>query len=175
MSQFLLNKIFPLLLAGVCTLVSGQVSADKPEWANNGKQNSKHEQRTVQSRGYDKSQEKNQNRRDDYRHNEKISRYFDDRHRVVVHDYYINEYRRGYCPPGLKYGKSGCIPRGQAKKWSRGERLPRQVVYYDLPPQIVVNLGHPPAGHRYVRVASDILLIAVGTGLIVDVIQGWNN
>jgi Ni/Co efflux regulator RcnB len=32
-------------------------------------------------------------------------------------------------------------------------------------------LGYPPAGHRYVRVAADILLIAVGTGMVVDAIE----
>jgi Ni/Co efflux regulator RcnB len=34
-----------------------------------------------------------------------------------------------------------------------------------------VQLGAPPAGHRYVRVATDILLIAVGTGMVVDAIE----
>jgi Ni/Co efflux regulator RcnB len=32
-------------------------------------------------------------------------------------------------------------------------------------------LGTPPAGHKFVRVASDILLIAVGTSLVVDAIE----
>jgi len=31
--------------------------------------------------------------------------------------------------------------------------------------------GAPPAGHRYVRVAADILLIAVGTAMVVDAIE----
>jgi len=34
-----------------------------------------------------------------------------------------------------------------------------------------VDLGPPPAGHRYVRVGLDILMIAIGTGMIVDAIQ----
>jgi Ni/Co efflux regulator RcnB len=29
----------------------------------------------------------------------------------------------------------------------------------------------PPAGYRYVRVAADILLIAIGTGMAIDAIQ----
>jgi len=52
-----------------------------------------------------------------------------------------------------------------------GRPLPREVVYYDLPPALVVQIGVPPAGHRYVRVAADILLIAVGTGMVVSAIQ----
>ncbi len=31
--------------------------------------------------------------------------------------------------------------------------------------------GPAPAGHRYVRVAADILLIAVGTSMVIDAIQ----
>jgi Ni/Co efflux regulator RcnB len=44
-------------------------------------------------------------------------------------------------------------------------------VYYDLPPALVVKIGLPPSGYRYVRVAGDILMIAVGTGLVVSAIE----
>jgi Ni/Co efflux regulator RcnB len=63
------------------------------------------------------------------------------------------------------------MPPGQAKKWRVGQPLPSDVIFYDLPPQLVVSLGTPPAGHRFVRVASDILLIAVGTGMVLDAIE----
>ena len=63
------------------------------------------------------------------------------------------------------------MPPGQAKKWRVGERLPRDVVYYDVPQPLIVQMGAPPSGYRYVRVASDILMIAIGTGLVVDAIQ----
>ena len=36
-------------------------------------------------------------------------------------------------------------------------------------------LGRAPAGHRYVRVAQDILLIAIGTGMVVNVVDDLNN
>ena len=36
---------------------------------------------------------------------------------------------------------------------------------------MVLTLGVPPSGYRYVRVASDILLIAVGTRIVVDAIE----
>jgi len=45
------------------------------------------------------------------------------------------------------------------------------VIYHTVPPELVTQLGAPPPGHKYVRVASDILLIAVGTGLVVDAIN----
>ena len=52
-----------------------------------------------------------------------------------------------------------------------GQPLPAGVVIYDVPPPLVVRIGVPPPGYRYVRVASDILMIAVGTSLVVDAIR----
>jgi Ni/Co efflux regulator RcnB len=43
-------------------------------------------------------------------------------------------------------------------------------VVYELPRALVVKIGVPPAGYKYVRVAADILLIAVGTRMVVDAI-----
>lgn len=100
--------------------------------------------------------------------------YFNDQQRNTVHNYYREEYRSGHCPPGLAKKKNGCMPPGQAKKWRIGHPLPHDVVTYDLPATVIRQLGPPPAGHRYVRVASDILMIAVGTGMIVDAIDDLN-
>jgi hypothetical protein len=100
-----------------------------------------------------------------------VSRYFEQRHRTVIREYYATEYRSGRCPPGLAKKNNGCMPPGQAKKWRIGQPLPRDVIFYDLPPAIVVRIGAPPAGHRYVRVAADILLIAIGTGMVIDAIE----
>ena len=95
-------------------------------------------------------------------------RHFEDRHRTIIREYYSTEYRSGHCPPGLAKKNNGCMPPGQAKKWHVGHPLPRDVIYYELPPAVVVRIGAPPAGHRYVRVAADILLIAIGTGMVID-------
>jgi Ni/Co efflux regulator RcnB len=99
-----------------------------------------------------------------------VSRHFEERHRNVVREYYATEFRYGHCPPGLAKKNNGCMPPGQAKKWRIGQPLPRDVIYYDLPSAVAVRIGTPPAGHRYVRVAADILLIAIGTGMVVDAI-----
>lgn len=48
--------------------------------------------------------------------------------------------------------------------------LPRDVVYYEAPQPLVVRIGLPPSGCRYVRVATDVLMIAIGTGMVVDAI-----
>jgi Ni/Co efflux regulator RcnB len=97
--------------------------------------------------------------------------YFGDQHRVIVHDYYREQFRTGRCPPGLAKKHNGCMPPGQAKKWTMGRPLPRDVIFYDVPQELVVQIGSPPAGYRYVRVATDLLLIAVATGTVIDAIR----
>ena len=97
--------------------------------------------------------------------------HFTERHRTVIRDYYDGQFRAGRCPPGLAKKRNGCMPPGQAKKWHIGRQLPRDVIFYDLPEALIVELGPPPAGHRYVRVASDILLIAAITGMVIETVQ----
>jgi hypothetical protein len=100
----------------------------------------------------------------------KGKKHFEVTHRTVIQDWYAEEFRAGRCPPGLAKKRNGCMPPGQAKKWQVGQALPRDVVFYDLPPAIVVKIGVPPPGYKYVRVAGDILMIAVGTSMVVDAI-----
>jgi len=96
---------------------------------------------------------------------------FSERDHVVVRDYYGGMFERGHCPPGLAKKNNGCMPPGQAKKWALGRPLPRDVIFYGLPDSVVVQLSVPPPGYRYVRVASDILLIAAGTGMVAAAIE----
>jgi len=97
--------------------------------------------------------------------------HFGEPQRVVVREYYGDNYKSGRCPPGLAKKHNGCMPPGQAKKWQMGRPLPREVVYYEVPQPLVVKIGVPPSGYRYVRVAGDILMIAIGTAVVVDAIQ----
>jgi Ni/Co efflux regulator RcnB len=96
---------------------------------------------------------------------------FGDHHRTLVREYYSEHYRSGRCPPGLARKNNYCMPPGQERRWNVGYALPRDVIYYSVPPALVVQLGRPAYGYRYVRVAGDILLIALATGLVVDAIQ----
>ena len=52
-----------------------------------------------------------------------------------------------------------------------GKPLPKDVVYEPIDSRIKVRLGIPPKGTQYVRVAQDILLIAVGTSMVLDAIE----
>jgi hypothetical protein len=91
--------------------------------------------------------------------------------RDVVRGYFDPEIRGGNCPPGLAKKRNGCQPPGQAKKqWTKRRPLPPAVIYEPLPAELVVRLGPPPPNHEYVRVAGDILMLAVGTHMVVDAI-----
>ena len=144
------------------TLATGPALAEKPAWAGKEEKTSKHRQNPEEQRSQE--QERSAVRAMGGKH-------FDDRQRAVVRDYFAREFRAGRCPPGLAKKNTGCLPPGQAKKWAIGQALPRDVIYDDLPARVRSQLGAPPAGHRYVRVASDILMIAEGTGLVVDAIE----
>ncbi len=178
----ILQDKFALVLVMAGLFAANPVFADKPEWAGGDKQGKNtQEWRNPAPKGSDKGRDearyRAEDRRDDRgpraadRRDIVVNRHFDDRQRTVIHEYYADSYRSGRCPPGLAKKHNGCQPPGQAKKWVQGRPLPRDVVYYELPPRVVVNLGAPPAGHKYVRVATDILLIAIGTGMVVDAIQ----
>ena len=94
--------------------------------------------------------------------------HFEARHRTFVHDYYSGQHRAGRCPPGLAKKHNGCMPPGQAKKWDLGQPLARNVTFYPVPQPLLIQFGQPPAGYRYVRVSSDILLMQISTRNIVD-------
>jgi Ni/Co efflux regulator RcnB len=147
-----------IVIAGLLASTN-PVLADPPSWAGGNK--GKHDNKKDHERNGDDRDGRKENRRE----------YFNTQHRVVIREYYDEQFRAGRCPPGLAKKHNGCMPPGQAKKWRVGQRLPRDVVYYDLPPAVVIRLGPPPSGHRYVRVATDILLIAIGTAMVVDAID----
>jgi Ni/Co efflux regulator RcnB len=96
---------------------------------------------------------------------------FDARQRSLVLHHYAEAGRSARCPPGLAKKGNGCLPPGQARHWSIGRPLPRDQTWHELPPALVLELGPPPELHRYVRVGADILLIAIGSGLVIDAIE----
>jgi Ni/Co efflux regulator RcnB len=158
-----------LTVAGM--LAAGSVLAEKPSWVGGDRaerQEQKEMRKDERRRQPDHDGMAPHRRSDD---GARVAIHFDTRHRVAIRDYYADQFRAGHCPPGLAKKRNGCMPPGQARKWRRGHSLPPDVIYYDLPPAVVVHLGPPPAGHRYVRVATDILLIAIGTSMVVDAIE----
>ena len=161
LNKFSRIRILPLAL--MAALAVGPVFAEKPEGAGQGKGN-KHEQK--EKGGGKKNEESRQVPAE-----VKVGGYFGEPQRIAVREYYGKQHRTGRCPPGLAKKNNGCMPPGQAKKWAVGQALPRDVVYYPIPQPVVLKLGIPPTGYKYVRVASDILMIALGTNMVVDAIQ----
>lgn len=99
---------------------------------------------------------------------------FDDNHRGLARNYFVNAYGKGNCPPGLAKKNNGCMPPGLAKKrYSVGQRLPSGVVVVALPGDLAARIGAAPAGYQYGLVDGDLLKLAVGTMLVVDAIDGF--
>lgn len=94
--------------------------------------------------------------------------YFNDDRRTLIRNYYAKSRKSGNCPPGLAKKKNGCQPPGQIKKWRNGEALPHDVIYYDLPAALIDELGRTPDGEKVVQVGTDLLLISVATGVVLD-------
>ena len=158
-----------LVIGGI--LAAGPVMADKPSWAGAGKGGKDERMDRRDGERADRRDDGERSRRDRDGPSTEKRGHFEDRHRVIVREYYVEQFRGGRCPPGLRKKHNGCMPPGQAKKWQLGRPLPRDVIYYAVSQPLVVQIGLPPTGYRYVRVASDILLIAIGTGMVVDAIQ----
>lgn len=189
MQRNILHRSYALAFLCIGLMACGPAVAEKPAWAGGGKaEDQGQDDRNAGHNGDKKGRDENHgkdNRNaghdggntgggDDASYHGgglSVSVHFDDQQRTVIRNYYSEQIRSGHCPPGLAKKNNGCMPPGQAKKWMIGRPLPRDVIFHDLSPEIVVHLGPPPALHRYVRVASDILLIAVGTGMVVDAIQ----
>ena len=93
--------------------------------------------------------------------------------RDAVRGYFVEKHGRGNCPPGLAKKNNGCLPPGQAKKrYQVGRALPNGIVIAELPGDLSVRIGVAPAGHRYGILDGDLVMLAVGTMLVVDAIEG---
>lgn len=161
-----------LIISACALLASGVAYADKPNWAGNGQGKS---EQHGHKKEHGKKQAKEENQ--DHEHYQQgdtqrsLDGYFTSQHISLVRDFYQEDVRKHGCPKGLAKKNNGCMPPGQAKKWRKGQALARDVVYVDVPRSVITIVGAAPAGHRYVRVANDLLLIAIGTSMVVDAIE----
>ncbi|WP_434951428.1 hypothetical protein ACRWQL_18070 [Shewanella sp. HL-SH4] len=153
------KKILPLIIFSTFIVFSigHSVAKDKDSKTNNGKQNS------------EKHQTKHNN------DNEQASlSYFSHDRQIVIKNYYDTIRSEKHCPPGLSKKNNGCQPPGQAKKWHKGQHLPKDVIYYDVPIALTTQLGRTPEGQKIVRIGTDLLLISVGTGMVIDALEDLN-
>ena len=121
-----------------------------------------HDRRDHDRRDWDRNHRDNRGwdhaRRDWDRH----PNYWDNR-RLDGRDYAVHRYHFGHyhAPKGYYH-----------RVWHRGDRLPkhwyaRPYVVYDYRPY---RLYAPPRGYHWVRVGSDVLLTAIATGIVLDVL-----
>ncbi|MGH8598373.1 MAG: hypothetical protein ACREXT_17105, partial [Gammaproteobacteria bacterium] len=135
--------VFLLAAFASCAAVADQKSrgkdkhwkADESEHPSHTRSRGDHDDRYYQR---DDDDDDDDDRHDDHDHDYRGGdyhggRYFSDQHRIIVHNYYLDEFNHGRCPPGLRKKHNGCMPPGLAKQWQIGRRLARDVIYYDLP------------------------------------------
>ena len=170
------KQLLVLLLAAV---IGAAPALAQPPWAGGGKGNGggdeKHGDSGKGHNGKSKSKGGDDGGKGAHSSSRPVKQgaYFDDRNRGAVQTYYASAGKGGQgCPPGLAKKNNGCMPPGQAKKWHVGQPLPATVVTYPVPHQIIIGLPPVPSGHKYVQVAGDILLVAVGSMMVVDGING---
>src|SRR5262245_47033426 len=61
------------------------------------------------------------------------------------------------------------LPPGVARNYARGRKLPAGIARRPLPPDLDARLPHQP-GYQYIAVDRDVLLIAVSTGIVTDIL-----
>jgi hypothetical protein len=194
MKRIVRTTALSFVLLAFMALSAEPAIAQKPSWAGKNKNKDIQEEASQQvppvNRFYQELQGSDQDRDNRGRHGDhsryqrdrgharqsrtpgdKFQGYFSGRDRGSIDRYFGERFRQGKCPPGLRKKGNGCMPPGQARQWTLNRPLPPNVIFHDLPEEVMVVLGPPPPQHRFVRVAQDILLIAVGTGMVVDAIE----
>lgn len=138
-------KIFARLLVAVALITTGSFAVAGPAPGDHDRQG--------HDRGHDRHHENR--RHDEWRQDH---RRHDSRRDYRRHDDWRHVRSHGYAGPRYY---------GHPHRWERGHR------YYG-PTYVVRNydyyrLRHPPRGYHWVRANNDYLLVAVATGIILDI------
>ena len=103
-----------------------------------------------------------------------LNRVVPQRDRDAAYAYYRDEIAAGRCPAPLvrKDKACGAPPTAPTKTWRLDQPLPDSLKAEAPPPGLIAKLSPSPAGHQYMRVDTDILIIGIGTrnvaALVVD-------
>jgi Ni/Co efflux regulator RcnB len=165
-----------LVLAVVLVALPGASAwAEKPDWAG-GKGRENREDRDNRDERGNRSGKPDKGDKADRRDGPSSSGLnivigFTASDRGAIEAYYRDQARTGQCPPGLAKKNNGCQPPGQAKAWRKGQALAAGLPVRDLSPELRIRLPLPPVNHRYVELAGDILLVAIGTAIVVDAVE----
>jgi hypothetical protein len=96
------------------------------------------------------------------------------RDRDAAFAYYRDEIAAGRCPAPLVRKDKACGPPAAptARAWKLDQPLPDGVKADAPPAGLIAKLSPSPAGHQYMRVGTDILVVGIGSrnvaALVVD-------
>jgi hypothetical protein len=96
------------------------------------------------------------------------------RDRDAALGYYRDEVAAGRCPAPLVRKDKACVAPAPTpmKAWKLDQPLADGVKTDAPPPGLIAKLSPSPAGHQYMRVGNDLLIIGIGTrnvaALVVD-------
>lgn len=107
--------------------------------------------------------------RRDYRHDRRDTRADWWRGRPEFRDYRGARHGYYYAPT---YGYYRVEPRYYGHRWARGHVLPPAYRTYYVRDPHLYRLRPAPRGYRWVHVNNDVVLIALATGLIAEIIYG---
>ena len=173
MTRFLpTHRIVALAIASL--MIAGPALSKGKDDDDNGrgKDNGKHAQKFEEKQQKRESKERGKAEKRERKEIQPGS-YFNDQQRTVVREYYVQNYSNGKkCPPGLAKKNNGCMPPGQTRNWTVGQRVPQGVTIYSVPQPVIAQLPPAPYGYRYARIGGDIVLVQQQNNLIVDIIQG---
>jgi hypothetical protein len=106
---------------------------------------------------------------------------FSDLERQLILDYYARQAAAsggggssGGGGPGQGHGRGhgGGLPPGIQRRLDRGGTLPPGIARQGLPPGLAGQLPAPPSGYARQIVGADVVLVAIATGIIMDIIRG---
>lgn len=97
-----------------------------------------------------------------------VGKHFSDLLRGSVREYFTANRGSGACPPGVILKAGRCEAAQSERAWKLGQTLPGSVTPKELPAPLLEKLGPAPAGHSYVQVDGDLLLINSATRAVVD-------
>ncbi len=88
---------------------------------------------------------------------------------MAARGYYDEAGHQGYVAPrAMRSGQASSMP---MRRWQLGQPLPSGTPSYPLPRPLILAIGHPPNGYRYVRMGHDILLLAESSNRVVDAME----
>lgn len=97
-----------------------------------------------------------------------VGKHFSAALRGAVREHFTANRGNSACPPGVILKSGRCESPLSERAWKLGQPLPDGQSPKELPATLQEKMGPAPAGHRYVQLDADLLLISNDTRVVVD-------